>query len=607
MRDNQDELCIYGKGDVPYVDDGEYERVIDGDEQNRMRVSLASDKWKHDAGDALEALLKGVMDTPQGRHIVGIQIACGVYGEWHQWGFSYEPDYGKPMTEYFRAYLRDTYGSDENLQTAWNNPDVSIESAALAPPSVRDGDSEKVYRVPNECAWAVDSLKALQKCIPDAVICFAERIRDVWDRKILVGTFYSYYDGWSKIYIGGHLEPGRLYESGLIDYICAPFRYNGEIRGISGSSCARGLIESARLNGVVWLTEMDNPPIGSPQCVGGIPERRKESVALMKRHVLEPFTRGMGTWFYDHRLVLDLGYNTSIYIKKGWWDHPELLKIVNNIRQIAEHTARTPFVPEADVLCVFDAESRYYSNASDVFAYGNSALIFNTIGKSGAVYDSIYFDDLYKADLTRYKCIVFVHVPYLDEKRREFIRNQAAKDGRYLIWINTSGYICDTSASDENISEVSEITVREVSGVPSDVRISYEGREYETSAIEPYSLNFSPAGNADIIGYFSETDIPAAAELKFPDHDSFYFSVFPSDSGLLRSIFKKAGVFIYSEGGEALLAGNGIITVCTDRDRSIRICLKNGKEIAENLTALTTAVYDEITGDRLDIPEDQEE
>ena len=603
MRDNPDEMCVYGAGGVPYVDDGDYERVIDRDTSNVMRVSLASEKWKQDAGDALEALLKGVMDTPQGRHVVGIQIACGVYGEWHQWGFPYEPDYGKPMTDYFRAYLREKYGTDAKLRAAWKNQNAAIESAVLAPPSVRDGDGEGPYRVPCDCAWAVDSLKALQRCIPDAIISFAKRIRSVWNRPILIGTFYSYYDCSTKEYIRGHLEPGRLYESGLIDFVCGPFRYNREIRCISGSSCARSLIESARLNGVMWMTEMDNPPIGSPQCVGGVPEHRKESIALMKRHVLEPFTRGMGTWFYDHRLVLDLGQNASIYIKKGWWDHPELLKVVDNIRQIAEHAAKGAFIPEADVLCVFDAESRYYNNASDVFEYANSTLIFNTLGKSGAVYDSVYFDDLYKADLSRYRCVIFAHVPYLDERRRNFIRNTVARDGRYLIWVNASGYLCDTSAAAENISNATGISVEDAHNVPSAMMVSYGGREYEMSSFKPYSLNFSPSGRAGIIGFFAKSEVPAAAKTSFSDHTSIYFSVFPSNSCLMREIFKEAGAFVYSEGEESLLAGNGIITVCTDCDRDICIHLRNGREIIDSLPAMTTAVYDEITGERLDMPD----
>ena len=179
MRDNPDELCIYGIDGVPYVDDGEYERVIDGDEDNRMRVSIASEKWKQDAAEALTKLLDGIRDTPQGRHVVGIQIAGGVYGEWHQWGFSYHPDYGAPMTDYFRGYLRRTYGTDEALRTAWNDPAASIDTAVPAPPQMRDPVGAPPYRNPSEDRYVVDSLIALQQCVPDAILHFARVIRNV--------------------------------------------------------------------------------------------------------------------------------------------------------------------------------------------------------------------------------------------------------------------------------------------------------------------------------------------------------------------------------------------------------------------------------------------
>jgi hypothetical protein len=205
---------------------------------------------------------------------------------------------------------------------------------------MRDPAGAPPYRNPSEDRYVVDSLIALQQCVPDAILHFARVIRNVWDRPLLIGTFYGYYDPWPQVYVGGHLETGRLFDGGLVDYISGPFHYHPSLRSISGTGCARGLLESARLHGVLWLTEMDNPPIGSPQCVGGVPERRAESIALMKRHVLEPFTRGHGTWFFDHRLVLDLGYNTTIYIKKGWWDHPELLREVRGLKKIADHTAK---------------------------------------------------------------------------------------------------------------------------------------------------------------------------------------------------------------------------------------------------------------------------
>ena len=598
MRDNPDELCVYGVGGVPYVDDGEYERVIDGDEDNRMRASIASEKWKTDASVALKKLLEGIMDTPQGRHVVGIQIAGGVYGEWHQWSSGYHPDYGKPMIDYFRRYLREKYDTDEALKAAWKDPNATIDGAVPAPPQLRQPENGAPYRHPRESAYAVDSLRALQRCVPDAILHFARVIRENWDRPLLIGTFYGYYDSW-EVKIGGHLEIQRLFDGGLVDYISGPFQYHPPLRTISGTSCARGMLESARLHGVLWLTEMDNPPIGSPQWVGGDPQRRQESIALLKRNILEPFTRGMGAWFFDHRLVLDLGYNTTIYIKKGWWDHPELLREVRGLRRIADHTAKKAYRPQAQVLCVFDPLSRYYSAARDLYSWDNAPLMFSALGRSGVIYDSVYFDDLQLVDPDRYKCILFVHTPLLTEARRELVASRLAGEGRHLVWINTSGYLDDRVYSDENITRASGIRVRETTA-PTDMTLALDGKRYRMAGAEPYSLHFSPQDpEAEILGWFGNTDIPAAARKAFSDHTAWYFSLFPSDRDALRELFRQMGVHIYSEGGEALMVGGGIAVACTEQGGELLLRLPDGLEIRDTLPPMTTAVYDTATGRRL--------
>ena len=84
-------------------------------------------------------------------------------------------------------------------------------------------------------------------------------------------------------------------------------------------------------------------------------------------------------------------------------------------------------------------------------------------------------------------------------------------------------------------------------------------------------------------------------------YTAWYFSVYPSDKDVMREIFREAGVHIYSENGEALLVGNGIAVLCTDIDRDVHLRLPNGIEIREFLPAMTTAVYDELTGVRLDL------
>jgi hypothetical protein len=309
----------------------------------------------------------------------------------------------------------------------------------------------------------------------------------------------------------------------------------------------------------------------------------------------------MGAWFFDHRLVLDLGYKTTIYIKKGWWDHPEMLRQVSNIRDIALHTAKTPYKPDAEVLCVFYTLARYYNSAKDAYYDRNCTAVFNSLGKSGATYDCVNFDDLALADLSQYKCVIFAQSPYLTAERRRFITEKLATNNRHLVFINTAGYQDDYCCGEQNIADICKINVT-AAKAPSAMKVVLGDKEYNATAYDNYSLQFTPDDkDAEIIGYFEGENLPAAAKKKQDGFTSWYFSVFPSSNDCLREIFREAGVHIYSENGEALLAGNGIVLVCTDCDRKVAIRLKNGMIINEDLPAMTTAVYDSETGKRLDI------
>lgn len=601
LRDNPEEICIYGTGDVPYVDNGEYERLIMGDEDNSMRVSFASEKWKSEASIAVTALLDAIKDTPQGQHVVGIQIAGGVYGEWHPWGTAYNPDYSEPMTRYFRRFLQDKYKTNEKLRDAWKDDFVTFDTAELASPYDRYHEGIAPYRDPVADQRVIDSLVALQRSGPDAIIHFSKIIRSCWGRAVLIGTFYGYYDSWKLAYLTGHLEPEYLLDSGAVDYFAAPFRYDAVLRSINGVTSARGFLESVRLHGVLWLTEMDNPPLESAKIAGGNPERRKESIAILRRHVLEPFTRGMGMWYFDHRLVLDQGMGCTIYIKKGWWDHPELMKDISMLRQVADHCNKTPYKPSADVLLVFGSLTRYYSNADDAFTYENEQILFMALGKSGVAYDSIYLHDINKVDMSRYRTVIFVNTAYIPQNTREFIKTSVATSGRHILWINAAGMLCEKGNNINNIEEMTGFSMKPYFGSKG---VEYFNLLPESMVVAPrqYSLNFAVSDStAEPVGRFSESSEIAAAVKRTDKCTQWYFSEFPADMSVLREIFAESGAFIYSKNGETLLIGNGIITVTSVAPSHIDIKLKNGKSISEELPEMTTAIYDSNTAERLDI------
>ncbi len=126
---------------------GEEERLIGRDFEKVRRVSLASRLWMAEGGDVLRRVLQELQGTEEGGHVVAIQVACGVYGEWHQWGcMKYSPDYSQSMLRRFREYLQEKYGDDDGLRSAWGRADVSIATAEIPPPERRLTGDDGAFR-----------------------------------------------------------------------------------------------------------------------------------------------------------------------------------------------------------------------------------------------------------------------------------------------------------------------------------------------------------------------------------------------------------------------------------------------------------------------------
>ena len=112
LRDHPEETAWYNG--APGIDDGEPVRMIRDDgtgfggARGRLRVCLGSKLWIKEAGEMLKLLCEQLSKTPEAEHLLGIQVACGIFGEWHQWG----NDDGPCMEKRFREYLKETYGAE---------------------------------------------------------------------------------------------------------------------------------------------------------------------------------------------------------------------------------------------------------------------------------------------------------------------------------------------------------------------------------------------------------------------------------------------------------------------------------------------------------------
>ncbi len=597
-RDNPAECVLYRTkdGDTMGFDNGEQDRLISHDADGFIRVSLASEKWLREAGEKLSLLCDALAQAPEGEALLGIQVACGVYGEWHQWG----TDVSAPMQKKFRQLLKDTYGTDENLRKAWHDPDVTIEKAPFHPEIFTPAD-EGMFRDPAKSRYVMDAQTCIQTVVCDAILHFCGILREKLPH-VLSGAFYGYYWGTNgnNATIGGHLQPDRLYQSELVDFLCGPFCYM-ENRKAEGVPMQRGMLESGRLRGMLWLTEMDQHPEGAEADGTPDPAQFPQTIAILRRNVLQTICAGQGLWFYDHRVIPQFRPGAKaggLYRKRGWWEEPVLMTEIEKLRQIADTVADRPYKPAADILLVSDTDSYYCRARVADYEY----RIHESVARCGVAYDCIYLKELPLAELDRYKCVIVTNAYRMTPEMRETCRRLLANIP--TVWLYASGYCDGDTLSVANLSEAVGMVMDKTDGVTKVSVLSGEivvGEKKLTQLAEEIVIpgEFSPL--------FTVTDPNAAVLARYDNGDvaaavcgcDIYLPLPLLTKDWMGAILDFAGAHRYCQAGDPVIAGAGMVVLNCPHGGERTVVLKNGKKIRFVLAEPATVVLDEDSGERL--------
>jgi len=587
-----------------------FPRILEFDNGPVRRVSMASLPWKTEATAKLREVLRALAQTPEGNALAGIQVANGVYGEWHNWGFyRNEPDVSRPMEQEFRSWLRKTYGSDKRLRKAWNDNAARIDSARL--PGLNDrATTAGIFRDPEKEQWVIDYYACVHQLVADNILHFARTVKESWPRPLITGTFYGYYFSmFGRQAAGGHLELHRLLQSPFIDYLSGPQTYEPEALKLGEPYRSRSLTASIRLHGKLWFDEMDaEPTIPIPQ-TGNHDLVLANGVAALRRNVLFSATRGVGLWYYDFGVGgVDLdGFRHNQRGSRGTWDHSAILDEIRKMKNLVDDRLSTDYKSEADVLFVYDTQSFYHTaSLRGTDPISNVLIDYNSLAafRSGVAFDPIHIEDLARVDLSAYRVVVFGNVYVLSDVQRRFIREHVASQGRTLVWFTAPGYCRGQSLSATSISDLTGIAVAPVSLTnPPEIEITFPSDSaftYSTGnqIVAPLFSVRDP--DATVFGRYRETGDPAVAQKTFRDHRAWYVAVPEAGPNLLRKILQSSGAHVYSRQGDVVYAGGGLLVAHMKEGGSHEILLRSGKRLTFALPAgAHTLVLDPQTGDPL--------
>jgi len=614
MHRHPEEWVKYADTDYVPEDTIAFPRIIESDNFPVSRVSMASLPWREQATEKLKEFLRELSDTDEGRALAGIQVANGVYGEWHNWGFYWhEPDVSEPMSRVFRSWLRRKYATDDALRAAWGNASVSLATAAV-PGMEQRSTGSRIFRDPKRERQAIDYYTCAHELVADNILHFARVVKESWPRPIITGTFYGYYfSAFGRQASGGHLELHRLLRSEHLDYLSGPQAYGPEAIKLGEPYRSRSLITSVRLNGKLWLDEMDVEPQTPILRDTKHDLRLQNSIADVRRNVFFSFTKGMGLWFYDFGVSgVDLdGFQYNWRGSKGNWDHPGLLADIARAKRLMEERMGQAYRTGADVLFVFDTESFYHTaslRGSDPVS--NVLIDHNTLNafKSGVVFDPIHIKDLELIDLSPYRVVVFGNTYLLNDRQREYIRSRVATDGRTIVWFYAPGYLDGSGRDVDQVSALTGIQLSEVT-LPAAPEILLALPDGPAVRYRVGTERFSPLFavvdlDATVVGSYAGTRLAAVARKVLKDHIAWYVSLPNTGIEPMRHILRTSGAHVYANDGEIVYAGSGVISVHTGTGGRHAVTLRSGRRLDFELPeGASTLVIDAETGTHL-LPQD---
>lgn len=566
------------------------------DTRNLLAPSFGSEKWKKFANNYLTELIAVIKSIPESSHVIGFNVCGGIYGEWHDWGgIEFNPDNGKAMTFAFQKWLKNKYGTAKNLQKAWNNPKIQFENVQCPTMEERTKTEHGIFRNPQTQRNVIDYYECMQLLKVDMIKTFCKTVKTEWGRPAIVGLFYGYFfNVFGRNAAFGHLRLDSLLNCPDIDYLAGPQSYMGFARDMGGSGQSRSIQDACRLHGKLYIDEMD-----MKTSLGEVNGRNEDSLlnadlAIIKRNIAQPFTNGTGCWFYDF----------GNQLKTGWWDHNLFMNQIKASKSLFDSLYQLPLNKNADVLFVYDPGVYSYTAPTwilDPVTHTGVEWGSNAAYKSGIVFDQCILTDLPDINLKPYKAIVFVNTFVIDDSMRKFIMEHVLTDNRHVIWNYMPGVINKYEFNPTFTQQLTGFNL-ELVQLKNTPRI-VSGKQLENAADlsvwTPVPVLIPQNENLNIIGNFTENNLPGLVSKQMSNYTSWFCSLPLSSEKFMNYIFTNAGCHIYSNNFDVIHSGNGLLVLHTKAGGEKKITLLNGKHLTLNVKPNSTIYIQSTTGQEL--------
>ena len=515
---------------------------------SRGPTSFASELWRQQVSEDLRRLIDHLRRAPYADRILGYMFYNGYTAEWQMWGAwqKSRDDYSQPAQRAFRQFLTRRHQTDQRLRAAWNDPQVTLATAAMPGEKQRRPGGPRALRDPKTERQAIDFYEFISDMDADAILHIARVIRQATEGKALVGTYYAYLTAHGiNQQDSGHLAARRVFDSPDIDFLMSPPNY--WYRKPSEAATFMSATDSFRLRGKLWLDESDHRThLSDPGAGYGRATTMDETLGVFWRELSEVLAKRAAVSWFD--------------MSGGWFAHPDILAALGRGREVMHQSlaGRQKFSPEIGVFV--DPQSFYWMRPT----MANGSLVLNQVvlmPQSGAPWDFLLLDDLASPTVPDYKLYIFLNAFRLDPSQREAIHAKLKRNGATALFVYAPGYL---GPDGESLDAMQSLT---------GIRIAKEDREARPQVLlEPGSelarglkpgeplgsprtvwpMFFADDPAARVAGRLIESAKPGLVIKRQDGWTSVYSAAMQLPSGLVRNLARLAGAHVWLDTDDAL-------------------------------------------------------
>ena len=529
----------------------------------RGLASIHSKVWRKAAAKQIANLIQ-ILEKRYPNNMIGYHVCGQNSAEWFYEGFwdgkytGFEP----PARDGFRSYLKTKYKTNRALRTAWNDKTVTLDTAPLPTYAERSSSSAGNFRNPATNRKAIDFDVYQNQAMAECVAEMCKAVKDTVPNRLAI-AFYGYALELSGSARSGHMALGKLLESPYIDGICAPYSYGDREPG--GSGRFMGIVDSMLEHGKLFFTEDDTRTfLTDPAASPGRCADMRQTTGVMTRNFAHILTRGAGLWWMEP-------------VGNGTYASEELLKHNGKLTSLYQTSLPefTRYKPEVAV--IVDELSGLAANPfmDGVGAEGvNISLMVRSrynLYRMGAPLGTYLLDDLLAGKVPPAKMYIIMNAFKLSNNQLAAIRKQVCNNNRVVVWMYAPGIISDEKLTPQNVSKVTGMTLRPITGVYGKIVVEGSGESFDAvhSELSPmYAVDDSKA--IPMARYAAGSGAVAVAQKAMPGYTSIYSGVLQLPTSILRTIAAKAGAHIYNDQDQIIMAGNGYVAIhATTKGRKI--------------------------------------